>query len=87
MTTTTTTTTDYQCPTWCARDDHFADRVDAENPPSHYAPEFGPIFIQAFGDGPFDVQILEETIEDGATGLRRIAADALSAAEWLEANR
>lgn len=80
----------YSCPSWCIRTDHDADVVDASNPPRHYGPEFpdAPVLVavQGWRDGPYEAVIYTEGnlfISD-AHDLRRLAAELLKAAEWLE---
>lgn len=81
----TTTTTDYKCPAWCERTDHGVDDPSDGSAPYHYAPDFGAIEIQAEGDGPFEIWIHDTKFADAA-GLEKHRADALAAAEWLEAH-
>lgn len=83
----TTTSFSYGCPTWCERTDHWADVVNPKNPPVHYSPDFGPFGWRATNGGTFELDTLEIQATTSAGGLRQIAADALAAAEWLEANR
>ena len=76
----------YSCPDWCVRGDHHADRIDADNPPHHYGPKFGLIETGAAGDGAIKATIFEKDVETlDAASLRKLAADALAAADWLEA--
>lgn len=76
----------YSCPEWCERNDHHADLVDADNPPFHYGPRFGDILIGAAGDSqPLAEFLGDASLTDGSPGLRKLSADALAAAEWLEA--
>lgn len=93
MTTDTISTEDriaYECPDWCVRPDHFADVVNEDSPPYHYGPDFGIFDAMAEGRGEREVSISEPISFKGAlcaVGLRKVAADALAAAEWLEATR
>lgn len=76
----------YSCPDWCVRWDHHADLVDADNPPVHFGPDFGLFEINAHGDGEPEVDLPATTFKGAisAAGLRKLSADALAAAEWLE---
>lgn len=77
---------EYNCPAWCERPDHDADVVDADNPPIHYGPEFGLLTTAAEGTEPYvDLEGARFSGVVSAAGLRKVATDALAAAEWLEA--
>ena len=86
--TSTITRTDYDCPAWCERTDHHADDMSNGSPPHHYGPTFGIIATMAVVGAEMEVSIDEPIVflgAGGAAGLRKVAADALAAAEWLEA--
>ena len=88
--------TDYHCPEWCDRPDdnrHQLDIQDGRAVVDHDGPEFGP-FIKAGGmtfaetGEVAELDIMIADIEDRPftpAELRQVAADALAAAEWLEA--
>lgn len=79
------------CPDWCERTDHDADYVGPGCPPMHYGPGFGPFFPQGDGDEPSEIVTCDSDVSYPVQGapeaLRRLAADALAAAAWIEANR
>lgn len=77
----------YDCPTWCERPDHHADGLSDDTPVFHYGPEFGAhISIMALG---YPLGTLDDDNRDDLTAddLRKLAADALAAAEWLEGHQ
>jgi len=85
------------CPAWCLG--HYIDGEDAGGRMViHYGPDFGlggGVWLATRLDGtPFDegtadptVAVATEEYEVGPERLRKLAADALAAADWLEANR
>lgn len=78
----------YGCPDWCVREDHDAEHVGPGESPVHYAPSIGAVHPQS--DGLKDEVIVYLGQADGAfisdpAELRRVAADMLKGAEWLEA--
>lgn len=78
----------YSCPEWCVRWDHHADLVNADNPPRHYGPKFGIFSVESEGDGEPVVEITEpDSTTVTSADLRKLASDALQAAEWLESAR
>lgn len=80
---------DYDCPEWCERTDHHADRVRPGEAALHFGPEFGSTWVQQIADVRSAAVALEDYtafITDPAE-LRRRAADMVRAAEWLEAHR
>lgn len=83
MTATITALTFYGCPDWCQRTDHHADLVGPGNSPMHYDPGFGRVDVRAVGDHtPFAHVVGADNLT--ADDLRKLAADDLAAAEWLE---
>ena len=78
---------DYDCPAWCERTDHHADVVGPNDPPNHYGPDFGRhIWVQGTtGDPNYALVDLAEGMRMDGAALRQLAANALAAAEWLEA--
>ncbi len=78
----------YGCPDWCVRNDHDADYVGPGHPPVHYAPAVGAVSLQSDG---FTTEVIvylgdgSAFVSDPAE-LRRVAADMLKGAEWLEAH-
>ena len=82
---TTETMTKYDCPPWCERPDHDVDDLSDGSPAFHYGPEFGPhIGIMAL-EHPLGTLNDDNRDDLTAQELRKLAADALAAAEWLEA--
>ncbi len=78
---------DYGCPDWCERWDHHADVVDETNLPVHYGPQFGAVWVDSRGD-EYYVRVCEEALKDlTPTRARKLAADAVAAADWAEAAR
>ncbi|MDP9822788.1 hypothetical protein [Nocardioides massiliensis] len=89
------------CPTWCSAEPHehdFAIESETGRPVmSHTGPMFGPFFTSAntHVDTLPDLQAVNAEVrafdlDDVAMtpeSLRQLAAEALDAAEWLEANR
>ena len=78
----------YGCPDWCVREDHDAEHVGPGYPPMHYAEPIGAVNPQS--DGFKDEVIVYLGEADGAfvsdpAELRRVAADMIRGAEWLEA--
>lgn len=91
MTTTTSTPPAIVCPGWCTTD-HAVDRQYVDRglcEPTHvwhYGPHFGKhIQVGVFAEQP--TAMLDDLRTDDGTAeeLRQLAADALAAAEWLEA--
>jgi hypothetical protein len=91
MTTSSSTTAEpTTCPPWCQRTDHDADEVGPGFPPVHYGPEFGAVGTQSDGFtteavtyfGAHDAVYVSDPDE-----LRRIAADMVRAADWIEEHR
>lgn len=79
----------YECPAWCVRSDHAADVVDEDNPPCHYGPEFGQVGVQLH-NGKFEAAVYldgEASFVSDPAELRRVAADMVRSAEWIEARR
>ncbi|SDS20546.1 hypothetical protein SAMN04488570_1363 [Nocardioides scoriae] len=74
------------CPPWCMRYDHDADVVDENNPPNHYGPDFGVLGTQAVGEGAPRGLISTPLSDMSPHDLRRLAAAAVAAAEWMEAH-
>ncbi|MDQ6526864.1 hypothetical protein RB608_24810 [Nocardioides sp. LHD-245] len=75
----------YGCPPWCVRWDHYAEVFVDGDSALHYGPTFGAFTPQALGDGLLTVDALSDEAEDlDAPSLRRLAADALAAAEWMD---
>lgn len=79
----------YGCPDWCVRWDHSAGEADHPEGHFHYAADIGACGPQARGD-EFGVYVYlgKDTayVTEAAT-LRRVAADMVKAAEWLEAHQ
>jgi hypothetical protein len=87
MTTTTTTRTTYGCPDWCDRTDHDADVVGPDNPPIHYGPDFGAVGVQGGAGRPREAIVHlagEGQFCSDPAELRRVAADMVRAAAWIE---
>ena len=78
---------DWECPSWCVRFDHEADEPASGTLAVHYGPDFG-AFIGIMGETTADVAatLTDDNRDDPtAAELRQLAADAVTAAEWLEA--
>ena len=74
----------YACPDWCVRPDHDADELTLDETPYHYGPDFGR-HIGIMGQGRPAATLDDENRDDlDPPALRRLAADALTAADWLE---
>lgn len=77
----------YGCPDWCVREDHDAEHVGPGEAPVHYAAKIGAVSPQS--DGATDEVIVylgdEGVFVSDPAELRRVAADMLKGAEWLEA--
>ena len=80
----------YSCPNWCSRPDHDADVLSLPSDLGnvyHYGPDFGCFGVSgtSLDDLAGIITRFNDTDEFTATQLRELAADALAAAEWLEA--
>lgn len=78
-----------ECPDWCRRSDHGADDVGPGFPATHYGEELGAVIPQSNG---FTTEVLvylggECAFVSDPAELRRVAADMLRGAEWLEARQ
>lgn len=82
------------CPPWCLTD-HGAEHLNGEWTSHHVGPDFGPVIVGRYDNGPLGVMVDTDYCVDlktpgdvvGAVAdLRDFAAHALSAAEWLEAS-
>ena len=80
----------YGCPDWCVREDHDADHVGPGCPPVHYAESIGSVHPQSNG---FTDEVIvyigdgDGIFSSNPNELRRVAADMLKGAEWLETRR
>ncbi len=77
-----------ECPDWCRLADREA-HLDLLPDDNHSGPSFGIWFTSGANqpDGSLDLSAECDAIAClDAAGLRKVAADALAAADWLEAN-
>jgi hypothetical protein len=84
------------CPSWCTDvEGHDAGQLQPGNGRVHLGPEFGPFRIFGYEDGGTGVLEVLAHISDSREArvdltpaeLRQLAADAIAAAEWLEAQK
>lgn len=91
----------YSCPDWCVREDHQADAVTPDSMAVHYGPDFGQVGVQMRAEvhllasgvaavSQYEASVYlagEASFVSDPDELRRVAADMVRAAEWLEAHR
>lgn len=79
------------CPDWCERTDHDLECMKPGDKPLHRGSAFGLLEPSALGDESPTIDTNAWTLDEfdglGPAALRKLALDALSAAEWLEAHQ
>ncbi|NPC96602.1 hypothetical protein [Nocardioides sp. zg-DK7169] len=78
------------CPAWCVQESGHNPEEVAEGRHVHRGPSFGDVTVygnENLADGSIEFDAMVDADDFVVDRLRRLAADALTAADWIEAVR